>query len=298
MVLAVATSWISSVDVASISLNPFYRYRSGQSLPSGAKKFRVVGAHKLTGGINSPGCATLERSRPAAPSSFAAAATISGKEKPRRDRRGVLRNQPGLHWRPRVGVAEGPRARPGSATENQTGSHGFTAVAAMSGVRVAMGRQQKGFEKLLAVLGARLGTWLPNANFVANLADAERGTCIDPKDNERPWPKSLPSIRGAGYYYRELIGLDYPDAASPNHRRRPLRKSWTGRALRRRSRLIFCIDGGGDTPPLASGMADALRLAEYELGVTIMFTITRTTAWVISRPVPARSSTRRTPFTG
>ena len=28
-----------------------------------------------------------------------------------------------------------------------------------------MGRHNKGFEKLLAVSGARLGTWLPNPNF-------------------------------------------------------------------------------------------------------------------------------------
>jgi len=33
--------------------------------------------------------------------------------------------------------------------------------------------------------------------------------------------------------------------------------------------LIYVIDGGGDTPPLLSGLSDAIRLARYELGVEI-----------------------------
>jgi hypothetical protein len=40
-------------------------------------------------------------------------------------------------------------------------------------------------------------------------------------------------------------------------------------ALRRRCRLIYCVDGGGDAPPLLSGLADAIRLARFELGVEI-----------------------------
>jgi hypothetical protein len=153
------------------------------------------------------------------------------------------------------------------------------AAIAVSGAAFAsaMGRHDKGFEKLLAVSGARLGTWLPNPNFVANLAGADKGTCIDSEDNnsednKRPWPKSLPTIRGAGYYYRELFGFNYNDArlvqvTDGGH----YENLGLVEALRRRSRLIFCIDGGGDTPPLLSGLADAMRLAEYELGVTITF---------------------------
>jgi hypothetical protein len=40
-------------------------------------------------------------------------------------------------------------------------------------------------------------------------------------------------------------------------------------ALRRRCRLIICIDGGGDAPPLLGSLGEALRLAEYELGVRV-----------------------------
>ena len=51
-----------------------------------------------------------------------------------------------------------------------------------------------------------------------------------------------------------------------------LRESRTGRsAAGADARLIYCIDGGGDTPPLLSGLADAIRLAANELGVTIKF---------------------------
>ena len=40
-------------------------------------------------------------------------------------------------------------------------------------------------------------------------------------------------------------------------------------ALRRRCRLIYVVDGGGDPPPLLSGLSDAIRLARFELGVEI-----------------------------
>jgi hypothetical protein len=205
---------------------------------------------------------------------FAAAATISGKDKP----------APGLNavsyvishdyiGGPELGWLQAPKLDQEAPPRIKRDLTVLTAVAASGAAFAsAMGRHQKGFEKLLAVSGARLGTWLPNPNFVANLAGSEKGTCIDPKDNRRPWPKSLPTIRGAGYYYRELIGLNYPDArlvqvTDGGH----YENLGLVEALRRRSRLIFCIDGGGDTPPLASGLADAMRLAEYELGVTIDF---------------------------
>ena len=82
----------------------------------------------------------------------------------------------------------------------------------------------------------------------------------------------MPTIRGAGYFYRELFGINSADA-------RLVQLSDGGHyenlglveALRRRCRLIVCIDGGGDTPPLLSGLGDAMRLAEYELGVTNTF---------------------------
>jgi hypothetical protein len=274
-VLAVAAAWISSVDVASISLNPFYRYRLGQTFAvrrverSGRWRAEAYDRNEFTwltefGKVPAVGPRFI----------FAAAATISGKDKPAPGLNAVSYviggdyiGGPDLGWlKTRKLAYEAPPRIKRDLTV-------LTAVAASGAAFAsAMGRQQKGFEKLLAVSGARLGTWLPNPNFVANLAGAEKGTCVDPKDNLRPWPKSLPFIRGAGYYYRELIGLNYPDArlvqvTDGGH----YENLGLVEALRRRSRLIFCIDGGGDAPPLASGLADAMRLAEYELGVEISF---------------------------
>jgi hypothetical protein len=274
--LAAATLWISSVDVASISLNPFYRYRLGQTF---AVRRVKLGSDLWRAESYDRNEFTWLRDFGSVPAGgpkfiFAAAATISGKDKP----------APGLNavsyvlghdyiGGPELGWFKAPELDREAPPRIKRDLTVLTAVAASGAAFAsAMGRNQKGFEKLLAVSGARLGTWLPNPNFVANLSGSEKGTCIDPKDNKRPWPKSLPTIRGAGYYYRELIGLNYPDArlvqvTDGGH----YENLGLVEALRRRSRLIFCIDGGGDTPPLASGLADAMRLAKYELGVTIDF---------------------------
>jgi hypothetical protein len=149
------------------------------------------------------------------------------------------------------------------------------AAVAISGAAFAsaMGRQNKGFQKLLAVSGARLGTWLPNPKFVQKLKCSQEGGCIDPKDAKKFWPRSLPTIRGAGYFYRELLGINYDDArlvqvTDGGH----YENLGLVEALRRRCRLIICIDGGGDTPPLLGGLGDAIRLAKYELGVNITLT--------------------------
>jgi hypothetical protein len=267
--------WMSSVDVASISLNPFYRYRLGQAFAVRRVKHgehwhaKAYDRNKFTW-FNEFG--TVPAGGPSFV--FAAAATIAGKDKP----------APGLNavsyvlshdyiGGPDLGWLETPGLFRQSPPRIKRDLTVLTAVA-VSGAAFAsaMGRHQKGFEKLLAISGARLGTWLPNPKFVANLAGAEYDECLDPDDNKRPWPRSLPAVRGAGYYYRELLGFNYSDGrlvqvTDGGH----YENLGLVEALRRRSRLIFCVDGGGDTPPLASGLADALRLAEYELGVTITF---------------------------
>jgi hypothetical protein len=273
--LAFATVWISSADVASISLNPFYRYRLGRTFAVRRKLLSERWSAEAYDRNEYTWLREFGRVPAGGPKFvFAAAATISGKDKPAPGLNAVSYvvshdyiGGPELGWLKTVKL---DREAPPRIKRDLTV---LTAVAASGAAFAsAMGRQQKGFEKLLAVSGARLGTWLPNPNFVANLAGSEAGTCLDPKDNKRPWPKSLPFIRGAGYYYRELIGLNYPDArlvqvTDGGH----YENLGLVEALRRRSRLIFCVDGGGDTPPLASGLADAMRLAEYELGVEISF---------------------------
>jgi hypothetical protein len=275
--LALTALWISTVDITSMSLHPYYRHRLARTF--------AVRRVQYSGGWRAERYPRTEwtwlpkfgRVPAGGPRFiFAAAATVTGESKP----------APGLNavsyalssdyiGSPQLGWLKTPqlfREAPPRIKRDLT----VMAAVAVSGAAFAsaMGRQQKGFEKLLAVSGARLGTWLPNPNFVTNLAGAEKGTCIDSADNKRPWPKSLPIIRGAGYYYRELFGFNYNDArlvqvTDGGH----YENLGLVEALRRRSRLIFCIDGGGDTPPLLSGLADAMRLAEYELGVTIKFDI-------------------------
>jgi hypothetical protein len=77
-------------------------------------------------------------------------------------------------------------------------------------------------------------------------------------------------VRGAGYFYRELLGINKFDArlvqvTDGGH----YENLGLVEALRRRCRLIYCIDSSGDCPPLLSGLSDAIRLARFELGVEI-----------------------------
>ncbi|WP_156669697.1 hypothetical protein [Mycobacterium sp. E3339] len=275
--LVVTILWIGVVDVTSVSLHPFYRRRLARTFavrrvraPGGgwrAKRYEEIEWTWLPDYGQVPG----DRGPRFI---FAAAATITGDGKPAPGLNAVSYVLSGDHiGGPELGWLHTPTLfaiAPPRIKRDLT----VVAAVAVSGAAFAsaMGRQQKGFEKLLAVSGARLGTWLPNPNFVASLKNAEDGTGGDEKENRRPWPKWLPTIRGAGYFYRELFGFNYNDA-------RLVQISDGGHyenlglveALRRRSRLIFCFDGGGDTPPLLSGLADAIRLAKYELGVTITF---------------------------
>lgn len=128
-----------------------------------------------------------------------------------------------------------------------------------SAIATTMGRHGAVFHTLSALSGARLGTWLPNPRFARRIES----------ESNNPWfPKALPSVRGISYLYRELFDFRSTDA--------PLVQVTDGghyenlgliEALRRRCRLIYCIDGGRDTA--LSGLTDAVRLAKFELGVEI-----------------------------
>ncbi|MCX4091968.1 hypothetical protein [Nocardia sp. alder85J] len=264
------------VDVTSLSLHPFYRTRLARTFAvrrippaPGTRQWRAecYGADEWTwlhelGSVPAGGPRFV----------FAAAATLGGDAKPAPGLNAVSYvlsadhiGGPELGWLRTAALLDvvPPRIKRDLTVE---------AAMAVSGAAFAsaMGRKNRGFQKLLAVSGARLGTWLPNPNFVATLVCAAKGNCADPIDNETPWQKFLPRIRGAGYFYRELFGLNYGDArlvqvTDGGH----YENLGLVEALRRRCGLIFCIDGGGDTPPLLTGLSDAMRLAEYELGVTI-----------------------------
>ncbi len=276
-----ALAVISVLDVTSLSLHPYYRHRLGRAFAvrrvtkSGRESAAPYADNEYTwlikhGRVHAVTPGTTSPSEPAGGPAFifAAAAALSGDGRPAPGLNAVSFVLSSDHiggpelgyWNTRELFKHAPPRIKRDLTV-------ITAVA-VSGAAFAsaMGRYQKGFEKLLAVSGARLGTWLPNPNFYAS-----RGSS-GPQNAAKSWPRSLPRIRGAGYFYRELLGLNYKDA-------RLVQVTDGGHydnlglveALRRRCRFIICIDGGGDTPPLLSGLAESVRLATYELGALVKF---------------------------
>jgi hypothetical protein len=140
-------------------------------------------------------------------------------------------------------------------------------AVAISGAAIAsaMGRFSGWYETLFAVSGARLGAWLPNPLFLARLGQARSA---GPRTGW--YVPGLPRVRRLTYLLRELFRIH------PGNER--LLQVTDGghyenlgivELLRRRCTTIYCVDGGGDTPPTAAGLAEAMALAQAELGVTI-----------------------------
>jgi hypothetical protein len=138
------------------------------------------------------------------------------------------------------------------------------AAVAISGAAFAsaMGRASNWYETLLAVSGARLGSWLPHPDYVKRRKEAaEAGDWTLP---------GLPRVRRMSYLVREVFNVH------PFHERL-LHVTDGGHyenlglveALRRRCTEIYVFDASGDGPPTASTFAEAIRLAHDELGVEI-----------------------------
>nr|WSX47921.1 patatin-like phospholipase family protein [Streptomyces sp. NBC_00974] len=126
----------------------------------------------------------------------------------------------------------------------------------------AMGSQTMFMERLLALSNVRLGTWVPNPLYLAELATY---------GPNRIMPR-LPRVRRLRYQLQELVGR-YSDTT-------PLLLCTDGghfdnlglvEMLRLRCRTIYVIDASGDSPPLATTLAQAITLAYEDLGVTITF---------------------------
>lgn len=254
------TAFLYFCDVTSLSLHPFYRTRLARAF----SVRRINGKAEPYDKCESSWLDEYGRTPTNKPKFiFAAAAAVSGAKKPGPGQNAVsfvlgadFIGGPALGWL-RTGKLRS--ISPARIRRDLT----VQAAVATSGAAFAstMGRQSKGLQTLFAASGARLGTWLPNPTFVRNAFVNE---------GDKSFPKALPSVRGAGYFYRELLGINKSDAAlvqvtDGGH----YENLGLVEALRRRCRLIYCIDGGGDTPPLLSGLADAIRLAENELGVII-----------------------------
>lgn len=126
----------------------------------------------------------------------------------------------------------------------------------------AMGSQTMFMERLLALSNVRLGTWVPNPLYLAELATY---------GPDRIMPR-LPRVRRLRYQLQELVGR-YSDTT-------PLLLCTDGghfdnlglvEMLRLRCRTVYVIDASGDSPPLATTLAQAITLAYEDLGVTITF---------------------------
>jgi hypothetical protein len=139
------------------------------------------------------------------------------------------------------------------------------AAMAVSGAAFAsaMGRHADAVQRLLALSNVRLGTWLPNPGFLAELGRRYAG-----------WrTPRLPGARRLPYQLREIIG------AYPAEGRMLLCTDgghWENlglvELLRHRCRTVVCIDASGDAPPFATTLSEAVTLAYEELGVRITLT--------------------------
>jgi hypothetical protein len=146
------------------------------------------------------------------------------------------------------------------------------AAIAISGAAIAssMGRFARWYQVLFAVTGARLGAWLPNPAFLDAVRRARVRTgdaAKAPADWSRP---GLPNARRLPYLVREVVGLHTAQdrllhVTDGGH----YENLGMVECLRRRCSTIYCVDAGGDMPPLAKGVAEAVALAESELGVIV-----------------------------
>ncbi|WP_048553931.1 hypothetical protein, partial [Nostocoides japonicum] len=140
-------------------------------------------------------------------------------------------------------------------------------AVALSAAAIAssMGRMSRWYQVLLALTGARLGAWLPNPAFVTALRAARPNGVVEDWTVPR-----LPGVRRMTYLLRELFNI-HPATERLLHITDGGHYENLGivEALRRRCTTIYCVDGGGDLPPTARGLAEAIALARSELGVTI-----------------------------
>lgn len=168
---------------------------------------------------------------------------------------GMPNPRAGAQWG--CATADIERALGGDRAENMT----IISSVATSGAAFspAMGRMTvRSLRMLLAVLNLRLGAWLPNPLWV----NAEVRT--DREAKESGVPRILP------YFFKELLGAHRLDdrflyVTDGGH--------WDNlglvELLRRRCRVIFCFDAGGDQVTTFNAIAEAMSLARTDLGVEI-----------------------------
>lgn len=136
-------------------------------------------------------------------------------------------------------------------------------AVAVSGAAIspAMGKMSRAERILLALGNVRLGQWYPNPRLLAMGVD-EHGTdrvSWYETHHPRPWylAKEAFGLHSAGDPWVYVTdGGHYEDLALVE-------------LLRRRCLEIYCLDAAGDATDTFGSLADAMRIARGELGVTI-----------------------------
>jgi hypothetical protein len=258
------------VDQTSMSLHPFYRRRLARAFA--VRRVRCDHADTAVPYRDDEGTwldtyAMPESGFPAA--TFAATANITGQDRTPPGRAAVpfmlahdYIGGPATGW---VQTEFLRKLLPTALRADMT----TEAAVAISGAAFAsaMGSQTRFFEVFLTIANARLGAWLPNPRFVA--LKLERDNLE--RDNLDNWTiPGFPARRRLSYFAREIFGI-HPSTG------RLLLCTDGGHydnlglveLLRRRCKLIYCIDASGASQPLADALAGAITLAREELGVEI-----------------------------
>jgi hypothetical protein len=171
----------------------------------------------------------------------------------------------------------------GLGDETQPGMTLASAVA-MTGAALspAMGKMTRGdLRALFTVLNVRLGVWIPNLVNPAQrrrLADPSyEVTSTRPTIGGRPFDPEHPSVIVAiDDLIHELLGMHsvrFPNlyVTDGGH----YDNLGLVELIRRRCRMIYCIDASGDRPGTARALADAILLAAGELGAQVSIDLTR-----------------------
>jgi hypothetical protein len=253
------------IDQTSLSLHPFYRRRLARAFAVRRVSRDHVDAAVPYRDDEGTWLDTYAEPAPGFPAvTFAATANITGQDRTPPGRAAVpfmlthdYIGGPATGW-VHTGFLRNllPRALRADLTTE--------AAMAISGAAFAsaMGSQTRFYEVFLAIANARLGAWLPNPRFVALKLQ---------RDNLDNWTiPGLPARRGLSYFAREIFGI-HPSTG------RLLLCTDGGHydnlglteLLRRRCKLIYCIDASGASQPFADALAGAITLAREELGVEI-----------------------------
>lgn len=164
----------------------------------------------------------------------------------------------------------------------------FVSAVAISGAAFAsaMGRHSKGaVNSLLAASNARLGIWLPNPRYVAELAGREpepQYGSVGPV-YEGPWI----ARRRFSYLLKELFGTySYADRLVYLSDGGHYENLGLVELLRRRCRLVLCFDASGDDLVTCGTFVEALALANEELDAEVRIDLSPLAPRKAATPVP------------